>query len=294
MDRPNRAFATFMTASIVAFVMLGMGVCVLYGIVGYRVQQDGVDALTVGGNDVRPALAFLAVVAAGLLAGIWSLRRQLLANRRLRQRVEALRLAPSPRLRDIAQRVGLADRTDLVDAAEPFSFTYGLGEPRVVVSLGLATSLSDAELEAVLEHERYHVRHHDPSKAFATGLLAPTLFFLPALRGLRTRYIAARELAADRRALRKHGRQPLAGALYKVVGSPTWVQLSPAAAIGGGDALDARVHQLETGAAPVAPRLSRLAVLVSAASACALAAGFLVSVFAFGGPSALARLCGGS
>jgi beta-lactamase regulating signal transducer with metallopeptidase domain len=294
VGRANRAFGTFIAVCAAALVLVGMGACALLGIVGYRVQQDGFAALTADGNDVRPALGFLVIVAAGTVAALWSLRKQLQATRRLQARVEGLRIAPSPELMAAAQRIRVAHRVDLVDVSEPFSFTHGLSSPRIVVSRGLAESLSDGELDAVLEHERYHVRNLDPLKVFVTRLLAPLLFFLPALRELRARYLSDRELAADRRALRRHGQRPLAGAIYKVVGNPTWVQLSPAAALGGGDALDARVRQLETGEPPRAPRFSRSSVVLSALGASVLVLAFSASLFAFGGPSALARICSGA
>jgi Zn-dependent protease with chaperone function len=47
------------------------------------------------------------------------------------------------------------------------------------------------------------------------------MFFLPALRMLGVRYEAARELAADRRAVGIVGPRPLAGALLKAIeGAP--------------------------------------------------------------------------
>lgn len=292
--RGNQAFAAFIALCAGTFVLIGMGACVLLGIVGYRVQRDGFGALTADGNDVRPALLFLAIVAAGTIAGLWSLRRQWHATRRLQVQVEEFRVAPSAKVVEAATRVGVAGRVDLVDTDEPFSFTHGLGRARIVVSRGLAESLTDGELAAVLEHERYHVRNFDPLKILITRLLAPMLFFVPALRELRARYVADRELAADRRALQRHGQRSLAGALYKVVGSPAWVQLSPAAALGGGDALEARVSQLETGEPPSRPRFSRPALVLSAVGGTVLLGAFSTSVFAFGGPSALARLCNGS
>jgi Zn-dependent protease with chaperone function len=294
VDRGNRAFAMFLGLCLAAFVGIGLAACALVCIVGYRVQRDGFATLTDGGNDVRPALAFLGLVAGGTLAGLWSLRRQWSATRRLQASIEELRLAPRPELLEAARRIGVSGRVDLLNAGESFSFTYGLAKPRIAVSRGLAESLSDEELDAVLEHERYHVRNLDPLKLFVARMLAPTLFFVPVLRELRSRYVAARELAADRRVLHRQGRRPLAGALYKVAGSPAWVQLTPAAAIGGGEALDARVRQLETGVAPTAPPFSRSIVLFSALGAMALFGVFLVSLFAFGGPAALARLCNGS
>lgn len=294
MDRGNRAFAMFLGLCLVAFVGIGLAGCVLLCIVGYRVHREGFGTLADGGNDVRPALGFLGLVIAGTLAGLWSLGRQWLATRRLHARIEELRLAPRSTLLEAAGRVGVTGRVDLLNAAEPFSFTYGLAKPRIAVSRGLADSLSDEELDAVLEHERYHVRNLDPLKLFVARMLAPTLFFVPVLRELRSRYVAARELAADRRVLRHQGRRPLAGALYKVTGSPTWAQLSPAAAIGGGEALEARVRQLETGVAPTTPPFSWPALLLSALGTTALLGAFLASLFAFGGPAALARLCNGS
>jgi beta-lactamase regulating signal transducer with metallopeptidase domain len=291
--RGNRAFAAFISACAAAFALIGMGACMLLGIVAYRVQRDGFAALTANGNDVRPALVFLLIVAAGTMAGLWSLGRQWRATRRLQARVEELRVMPTPSLLEAAAQVGVAGQVDLVDANEPFSFTHGVRAARIVLSRGLADSLTDDELVAVLEHERYHVRNLDPLKVFLTRLLAPMLFFLPTLRELRARYIADRELAADRRALRRYGQRPLAGALYKVVGSPTWVQLSPAAALGGGEALEARVSQLETGEPPKAPRFSRTAIVLTGLGGAVLLATFSASVFAFGGPAALARLCGG-
>jgi hypothetical protein len=293
IGRGNRAFAAFIGVCAVALLLIGMGACVLLAIVGYRVQQDGFAALTAGGNDVRPALVFLVIVAAGAVAGLCSLWRQWQATGLLQSRIEELQLPVPSRLAEIADSARVAGRVDLVDAAEPFSFTHGLGAARIVVSRGLAESLTDAELAAVIEHERYHVRHLDPLKVFVTRLLAPTLFFLPALRDLRGRYVADRELAADRRALRRHGTRPLAGALLKVVGSPVWAELTPAAAIGGDDALDARVSQLESGEPPPAPRWSRWSLATSAAGATVLLGVLATSVFAFGGPSALSRLCSG-
>jgi len=295
-DRANQAFLTFtfLGVCVGAFVLLGFGACVMLGILGYRVQRDGVSALTAGANDARPAAVFLAFVAFGALAGLWSLRRQWIATRRLTQRVHAHRLPPTRDLALAAERTGVSARVHLIDAPEPFSFTFGLLHARIAVSRGFLESVSAPELDAVLEHERYHLRHRDPLKVLVTRSLAPALFFLPALRDLRTRYVAAKELAADRRAIRCHGRRPLAGALYKVLDGPAWTELAPAAAIGGTDALDARVTQIETGHEPAPPPVSARAIALSVGGAAALLSSFLVALYAFGGPAALARLCNGS
>lgn len=293
-DRANQAFLTFLGVCVGAFVLLGFGACMMLGILGYRVQQDGFSALTAGANDARPAAVFLAFVAIGTLAGLWSLRMQWIATRQLTQRVHACRLPLTPDLALAAQRNGVPGRVDLLDAPEPFSLTFGISRARIAVSRGLLESVSAAELDAVLEHERYHLSHHDPLKALVTRALTPALFFLPALRDLRARYVAGRELAADRRAIRRHGWRPLAGALYKVLDGPGWLELAPAAAIGGRDALEARVTQIETGREPAPPPVSVRAIALSVGGAAALLSSFLVALYVFGGPAALARLCNGS
>jgi len=187
------------------------------------------------------------LVGTGTVLGVLSLRRQLLATEALDQHVRRLRVTLPEHVHEAAKRNGLRGRVRMVEEEDPFSFAYGLIKPRVVVSRGLVESATADELDAVLAHERYHVRNYDPLKVVLVRTLPSAFFFLPILRELRTRYLAARELEADRRSLQRHGRAPLAGALYKVVGGPGWAELGPAAALGGPDFLDARVSQIESG-----------------------------------------------
>src|SRR5207245_144559 len=145
--------------------------------------------------------------------GVWSLARQLRDSRRLARRVRALALPLPEAVAASARGVGLAGRVVLVDSPQQFSFAYGALTPRVAVSRGLVELASGEELAAVLVHERYHVRNLDPLKVLVARALPATFFYLPAFGGLRERYVAGRELAADRRAVAHYGRKPLAGAL---------------------------------------------------------------------------------
>jgi Zn-dependent protease with chaperone function len=279
----------------VAFGLLGIGACILLCVVAYRVQQDGFEALSGGTPEVTAAIVFLGLMAAGSIAGLLSLQRQWSATRALTNRVREVVIAPPPSLVHAARRAGLEGRVDLIESAELSSFTYGVTVRRVVLTQGLLASTTPAELDAVLEHERYHVTNLDPWKILVSRTLVRSLFFLPVLRDLRTRYAAARELSADRRAIDRHGRTTLASALYKVVDGSHWVTLSPAAAIGGSDFLDERLTQLETGEEPPTPRLSRRKLAWTMVGAAGLAWSFGASVIAFGGPTALVRqLCGQS
>lgn len=281
LNAANRAFLALVALSLLAYAALGAAALALVSLIAYRAVSGQTEAL-LAGHDLRPAVAFLAPVGLGALLGWRSLRRQTGATRDLAARVGELRVPQPPDVVLAARRVGMSRRrVDVVRAAEPFSFAYGLVAPRVVVSTGLVDAVSREELDAVLEHERYHVRNLDPLKVLLARVLPSALFFLPALHDLRKRYAAGREIAADRRALEIHGRRALAGALLKVVRGPGWSELGAAAAIGGTDLLDVRVAQLETGQEPDAPRMSL---------ALAAASTVVVAVLAWSFASALGDL----
>ena len=288
LDSANRSFLAMVAISLLGlYLTLGAGACVLLSLVGYELATGGLDALGERGAAVWPALAFVALVAAGVLAGVRSLVRQLRASARLARRVRDMTLPPPPALAEASSRTGVAGRVHMVDSPDRFSFAYGALTPRIAISRGLVETASAEELGAVLVHERYHVRNLDPLKVLLARALPAALFYLPSLRDLRARYIAGRELAADRRALATCGRQPLAGALLKVVETPRWPDLSAAAAIGGPDLLDVRIAQLETGREPPAATIQPRLVALSAAGAATLAAAFALAVVGFGGADAV-------
>jgi Zn-dependent protease with chaperone function len=271
LDTANRAFVALLALALGAYFLVGMGACAILGQLVYRAATDGAGESVTAASDLGAGVLFLLVVGTGAVMGIVSLHRQLAATETLRRRVRAARVAPPTSVTALTERPRLSDRIDVVDAAEPFSFAYGLLRPRVAVSLALLEGASPAEVQAVLEHERYHVRNLDPLKVLLARSLTSGFFYLPALSGLRARYLAGRELAADRRAVDAYGPTPLAQALHRVVRGPRWQELKTAAAIGGPELLDARIAQLESGDEPdVAP------VSASAAAVTVLALGALV------------------
>jgi Zn-dependent protease with chaperone function len=283
LDRANRSFLAFIGIALLsgAIVLCGAVGAVLLPLIFAPRSRWAVSSM--------PAVVFMAPIAVGLGLGSRSLGRQALASYRLARRVRRLAMVTPDDLKRAASYAGLAGRVVLVDAAEAFSFVYGVFTPRVAVSRGLFDSASPDELRAVLEHERYHVCNLDPLKMLVLRALSATLFFLPVLSSLRARYVAGRELAADRRAVVICGRRPLAGALLKVVRGPEWSELRMAASLGGRELLDARVLQLETGREPRLAALSLLRVASSVLVAVILAAAYVASVSSFG-PTAVHRL----
>jgi len=294
LDSANRSFLALLSLALLLgmYVLCGAVGSVLMPLVIARVSHDGIAGLLEGGR-MLPVLLFIVLVAVGLAFGTRSVVRQLVASRRLARRARGLALELPDGLALTASEVGLGGRMVLLDAPERFSFAYGVLTPRVAVSRGLLEDVSEDELRAVLEHERYHVCNLDPLKIVFVQALSAAFFFLPALDALRARYLAARELAADRRAVRACGRGPLASALLKVVRGPDWSELEGIAAIGGSELLDVRVAQLENGG--IQPKLATLSIAgatVSLVGAALFAAMFLAAVFSFGGPAALHRATG--
>lgn len=294
LDSANRSFAALTILSLLlgVYVLCGAIGCVLLPLIVSRLSDHGLSGLLGHRQDLLPALALVVLVGAGVVLGVRALCRGILASRALARRVSSLAVELPGELANVAAAAGLAGRVVLVDCEESFSFAYGALTPRVAVSRGLLDGVSADELCAVLEHERYHVRNLDPLKMLLVRALPATFFFVPALVALRSRYVAGRELAADRRAVRACGRDPLVGALLKLVRGPAWGELQAAAAIGGPELLDLRVAQLETGSEPKLGALTARGIALSALGALLFASVLIASVTSLGGPSAVPRATG--
>jgi Zn-dependent protease with chaperone function len=294
LDQANRSFLAFISVALLfsATVLCGVVGGVLVPLSLARMSHGGLAGLWSDRASLLMPLVLFALIAVGLGLGGRALMRQAVASRVLSGRVRALASTAPEALGQAAQQTGLAGRVVFIDAADSFSFVYGVMTPRVAVSRGLLERATSDELRAVLEHERYHVRNIDPLKAALVSVLSEALFYLPALNSLRTRYVAGRELAADRRAVALYGRRSLAGALLKVVRSPDWSEQAGAAAISSPELLDVRLIQLETGSEPKPEALDTKNVILSLGGAALFAGIFLVSVSSLGGAGAVYHATG--
>jgi beta-lactamase regulating signal transducer with metallopeptidase domain len=289
-DTANRSFFALVAIALVPYGLLGLFGCCFVLFVLYRLATDGFGAI--GG--LWPAIGLFGIIGVGTLVGVAALRRQLRATHTLVDHIRRTRRRPDRSLQEAAHRAGLTNQLDVVEDATQFSFAYGLLRPRVAISTGLIDVATPGELEAVLEHERYHVRSLDPLKMVIAHTASRAFFFLPALRDYQRRYLVGRELAADQQAVSAHGRSALAGALYKVVRGPTWPELSTAAAIGGDDILDIRIAQLEAGREPAMSGVSKGAFAVTVVVVMLLVAAFVATVVTLGSASAADAASSGS
>ncbi|WP_208879798.1 M56 family metallopeptidase [Streptomyces armeniacus] len=248
----NRAFWTLVATAAAVRAAIAVSSCCVVVLLAQRAAGHGAAALWSGTPSPLPATAAVAVTAVGLLVGAVTAVRLARASLAFRRHVSAMRTQGPAAARDASSRLRMAGRVTVVRDQRPFALTYGLIRPRVLISCGLLEILDPVELDAVLAHEREHVRSRDPLKAALVRVLVGRYFFLPLFRHLGERYTDGRELAADRRAVAAYGVPAVAGALLKVVETPRWASATPAAAMGAAGLLDARIGQLETGdAAPV-------------------------------------------
>ena len=221
----------------------------------------------------------LASAAVGLAASAVVAVRAAAGSRALQKLVRAAGRPVPPFIQNEAAVLECAARLDVVAAEEAFAVTYGLIRPRILVSTGVATALTPAEISAVLAHEREHLRCRDPLRLLAARLAASWACYLPAARWLWGGAMLRHELAADRAAAGRAGRSVLAGALLKLASTPTCPAVAAASPAGDGPrSLEARVSQLEAGRPPrQRPAVSRLlssagaVALLAAASMCCTA-----------------------
>src|SRR5438270_5776132 len=196
VDRANRSLAAMLALAGALSSVVALVGCCAFGALTYRVRTGGIVSLSTTGTQATLVLCVL--VTGGMVLAIHGIRRQVRATQRLGRRVRRHILAAVPDALSVAaQHVGLDGRVDVIDAEEPCAFTWGLLRPRVAVSRALVEQMQSGELEAVLEHEHYHVVNFDAAKVFAARSVPMAFFYVPVLGFLRDRYLTARELRGD-------------------------------------------------------------------------------------------------
>lgn len=159
------------------------------------------------------------------------------------------------------------DLDDVCVLDHPLPVVYCVPSRRrpIVVSSGAVDRLEDAQLQAVLAHERAHLCHRHHLLLATVDALAAGLFWLPAFRDAQRSLPLLLEMTADDIAARSWGRQAVAMALRKLAIGP-----GPAGGLtaGGSDAsqLDQRLSRLEAPTIVNEAHLQRLTRATATAS----------------------------
>lgn len=196
-------------------------------------------------------LLLLLPLGLGLTLAVAEALRSMPATWRWMAALAPLRCLPNRRLRRLRQRCDLTDKIVLVRTDHLLVFAHGFINPRVWLSTGLMRALNDDELEAVLRHEAYHVKVHDPLMILLVRCLSRMLFFAPVARDLCETYTLAKEIAADSYAAQAMGGAlPLVRALRKLIVARPVPALN-AALVGDVNAIETRLLALLDPARPL-------------------------------------------
>lgn len=278
MSQSDRAFALLLAgaAAIGTIFALPLALTLFPGAiqqslhVSESVMRTCVAAVYAIGRDLPPlGIIVLALAVGSIAATVISVVRLVRRTGRVTRRTT---VRPPPALLAAAQRVGIADHLRVFADDSPLAYTAGLLRPQVWTSTALAGGLTSDELEAVLWHEREHLLRRDPLRMLIVRVISSLFVIVPLVRIAALRFEVAKELDADRAAVRaQRGPAALAGALMALGARPTSADL----AIGAWSMTNVRVDQL-CGEDPssLLPRSSRR---VRALSATALAFALLLT-----------------
>lgn len=276
-DQAGRNFAGVVALGFGPIGLAGLAVC------GAMAAPGLAGAVTLdGGLAAWVAALFVAITATGATLGARSVAQQQRSSRSLAALVASRGRQPTAGVAAAAGVEGLRNVV-VVDDDLAYAYTFGVWSPRVVLSRGLVEAADDSQLAAVLAHERYHVAHRDPLRIIVARAIAAAMFFVPATSVLVQRYRVARELEADRCAMRRCGRSALAGALFATM-RPSDTDGAPIAGLGGTEILDVRLVQLEQGSAPSPATIPHHMVVLSLVAIVALAVGVLATAASVGVP----------
>jgi Zn-dependent protease with chaperone function len=195
--------------------------------------------------------------------------------------VRALAAAAGARRRH-RRRLSLVGRPDrglgavIVGHDDPAAWCLPGHGTHIVLTTGAIGALDEAQLRAVLAHERAHLRGRHHLLVTLAGALPAAFPRVPAFRIAAGQVARLAELRADDAASGASHRLAVAGALLSLGAGV------PAAALGAGPGDAARVRRLIDGPTPISR--TRLASVAAAAAAAAL-----VPLLLLAGPAASAR-----
>ena len=233
--------------SLILLSLAGIAAC-LPGLTSRSVHgMCGIVPLLCGGLHPTIDMAALApaallpvlLLARGLRAGL----RQLVRTRKALRRLVLLpELALAPALGELADALGIRPRLHVVASRQADALCYGLFRPRICITSALLDVLSLAEIEAVLVHERHHLRRRDPLRTFLWNILGSLCWWDDEVS---RRAELHRELAADRAVIASGRREALAGAMLKLIAGPHRASVpGRKLAISGLSVTEARIDQL--------------------------------------------------
>jgi Zn-dependent protease with chaperone function len=144
-------------------------------------------ALAVLGRLLPPRPLALLLLLGGIVLAVAVVTgmRELIRMIRIQRHITAQGSPLPPRLEMTARDLRLEGRLAYTATPTPAAFCIGLLVPRIALTAGLLARLDDAELAAVLLHERHHLHRRDPLRYLVLHALSAGLFMVPLALELR-------------------------------------------------------------------------------------------------------------
>ena len=167
----------------------------------------------------------------------------LLQIRRLRSQL-ILYSKSNKELRSILKKLHLQRKVYVVQSEKPFAFCYGIRSPKIYLSTSLMTMMSEKEIEAILLHERYHLKNRDSLIMLLASFIELLFPFFPLVKDLLAQYKINREIVADREAVQSLGdHKAVISVLRKFLALPSST-FATASAIADYETLEPRIKAL--------------------------------------------------
>jgi Zn-dependent protease with chaperone function len=245
---PNRTL--YVLVGIGAFLMFLLGAAAWHILIdgnSLDCSMEGVICLFIPDRSdwyihlISYALMSPAILALYLGFAVW--RRQWIRLNMLTRNLAVLATKDS-KLEIVAHRLGLKDKVSLLDSTDCLCFCACFRSPRIYISRPVVETLTTDELEALLLHEKYHLKNSDPLKILLGRLTVSALFFIPILKDLFKRYLIRKEIAADQFAILYQGRRRgIISALQKLLQKQSYADAA-GFAVSGTEALKYRIDYI--------------------------------------------------
>lgn len=201
MTQEHRYFATITLLSISGLIGLG-NLLQKYGAVIFGHWVDTcrlvvTNFFSSGTHYAGLVVVVLVVLAAG--AGIIRVVFSLIKTNQKVNRLLRFQIFHTPgKLRFAIASHQLTNRQLVViDHPDHYAFSFGLIISRILISSGLIDLLPAKQLESVILHELYHLRHRHGVLLFISDILAATVFFFPIIKTLINKMRGLCERQAD-------------------------------------------------------------------------------------------------
>lgn len=151
----------------------------------------------------------------------------------------------SPKIAALIQKYGLEDKLIEIKNKRIFAFCLGLHKPKIYISTGLISKMTKSELEAIVLHEKCHLKHNDPLILTILSSIYSLFPYLPVFSDLIRNLRIERELQADRQVvLSLGGNQELLSVMRKLLSLPKKDNFAFSLGIGDQDTIELRIQAL--------------------------------------------------